>query len=298
MQSELYNRYEDNQLDRSSQLQVGIIGLGNMGTAFMNGLTAIESFNGQVFVCSRTGEETIARLKNEVLSSKIQIGENNFSVIDASDIIFLCLKQGQMKEELMKWRESGLLLKDKLLVSCAAGIRIDTIKKWLGNDKQPVARVMPNTPASVGRGVFGWTVSDEVTVGQKNQLEDLFSRIGTEFYVRKESDIDIITALSGSGPAYIYFLVEHMIQSAIEMGLDLESAEIIARQTLIGAAALLEANSELSIKTLRKNITSPKGTTEAAIAQLTSLGFELGIKEAMRAAKKRAGEIALEYDYS
>lgn len=252
---------------------VGVIGLGNMGRAITEGIAANENFSGQLIICNRTKEQTLLKF-DENIFPRVRIAEDNAEVAKQSHVLFVSLKQAQMQEELTRWRECGQVNKDSLLVSFAAGITIDTIKKWIGNKKQAVARVMPNTPAAVGEGVYGWAVSDEVTKGQMTQLKKLLGGIGTEIYVERESDIDIVTALSGSGPAYFYLQAEKMIETAVAMGLSKEQAEMAGRKTLIGAAALLAAHPEVSLSTLRQNITSKGGTTEAALKSFLANGLD------------------------
>lgn len=278
-----------------SDSRFGIIGMGNIGRATAVGLLNSNLLSNNLIISNRSRLETENKIGELVVDNRLNIAENNSQLIQSCDTIVIALKQAQMREELISWRESKILDSSKLLISFAAGVRMDTIKKWVGNSNQPIARVMPNTPIAVGKGVFGWTVSDEVTLGQIKMLQTLLGSLGTEYLVRGDEEIDKITAISGSGPAYLYLLAEYMIVEAITMGIKKQDAERLVQQTFIGAASLLD-NSEYSLSELRQKITSKGGTTERAIIAFNNGNLLSIVRTAMQNAKQRATELGEYFD--
>ncbi len=274
----------------------GIVGLGNIGRATVLGLMQSGLLTKeQLWISNRTLQITEGKCSDLIDIDKVTLAKDNKDLVQNCSSIIIALKQGQMRDELLLWKESNILDNDKLLISFAAGIRIDTIKKWVGNQNQPVIRVMPNTPVAVGKGVFGWTVSDEVTVGQIKIIQRMLSNLGTEYLVRSDKEIDAVTAISGSGPAYFYLLAEYMSQEAQAMGIKLQDAENLVRETFIGAAALLD-KADLSFSDLRQKITSKGGTTEKAVNSFNSDSLSLIVKKAMENAKDRGEELGHYFD--
>ena len=188
-------------------------------------------------------------------------------LVASSPVIIIAVKPQQITEVL----ESiyGLVAQDKLVISIAAGIMINMIESALGKGV-PVIRAMPNTPAQAGEGVTVLCASFRVTGEQKTKAESIFSSIGSTFWI-DEIYMDAVTALSGSGPAYFYRLAQEMTEVAVEMGLERQLSEQLARQTLIGAGYLLR-NTQLPIKDLIRQIASPDGTTEAALMSSNPTG--------------------------
>lgn len=177
-----------------------------------------------------------------------------------------------------------------IVLSVAAGITIATLTKTFGNEAL-VIRSMPNTPALVGRGVTGLFPSREMTPRQKEFIAELLEAIGKAVWVDSEEAINAVTAVSGSGPAYVFHLVEAMAQAGKALGLPEDVAMILARETVSGAGELLHQSSD-SAETLRVNVTSPKGTTAAGLDVLmASDGLPPLIEETVRAAHKRAIEL-------
>lgn len=177
-----------------------------------------------------------------------------------------------------------------IVLSVAAGITIATLTKTFGNEAL-VIRSMPNTPALVGRGVTGLFPSREMTPPQKDFIAELLEAIGKAVWVDSEEAINAVTAVSGSGPAYVFHLVEAMAQAGKALGLPEDVAMILARETVSGAGELLHQSSD-SAETLRVNVTSPKGTTAAGLDVLMAPdGLPLLIEKTVRAAHKRAIEL-------
>ena len=176
-----------------------------------------------------------------------------------------------------------------LVVSFAAGKKIATIANGL-DGKCPVVRVMPNTPTLVGKGAAGYSIGEGVTEHQKQFVTDFLSAAGIAVQVTEELQ-DAVTATSGSGPAYFFAIVEAMVKGAVDLGLSEEVATELAVQTLIGAAELL-ASSGKSAKTLRENVTSPNGTTYAALQSFAASDLEAMVAKAMKAARDRSIELS------
>ena len=149
---------------------------------------------------------------------------------------------------------------------------------------------MPNTPAQIGEGMTVWTATSEVTESQKTQAKAILGVMGQEIYVDDEKFIDMATAISGSGPAYVYYFVEAFIEAAIKVGFSADVAEKLVMQTLTGAINLLQKSDKSSAE-LRRNVTSPGGTTAAAIEQMEKGDFKLVIEQAVDAAYQRAKEL-------
>ncbi len=183
----------------------------------------------------------------------------------------------------------GLLTGQTLVLSIAAGISIDTLSDGLGTRR--IVRTMPNTPAQVGKGVTGAVPGPDVSDADRAATEALLRAAGTLVWLPDESDIDAVTAVSGSGPAYVFNLVEAMAAAGERQGLSAEQAMMLARQTVIGAAALMEAD-PTPASTLRENVTSPNGTTAAALAVLMAPdGLTPLVDRAVAAARRRSEEL-------
>lgn len=279
----------------AAEKTLAIIGLGNMGLALAQGLqTAKEFADCSVQLSNGNKERTAEKLHGLNLHDNIVIAKDNTEAIRGSHMIFFALKQKALREQMTLLRENGAFKNDQVIVSLAAGVTMDTIKRWAGNDNQPVVRVMPNTAASVGEGVFGWAVSDEVTVGDAKLLRSIFDAMGTGILVEGDEGIDMITALSGSGIAYMFEMGNQLERAAVSLGMNASEASRIAKQTLLGAA-MKAMHEEDDFATLRQKVTSPNGTTEKALGIFSKYHFGIIIHEAVFAAKKRAEEIGKEF---
>lgn len=178
--------------------------------------------------------------------------------------------------------------KHTLVISIAAGISLQTLASGLGTDR--VIRAMPNTPAQVGKGITG-AVGRQVSEDDRDIADALLGSAGEVIWFGEESALDAVTAVSGSGPAYVFHLVEALAEAAMRQGLDPAQAMLLARQTVIGSAALMEAD-ESPASLLRENVTSPKGTTAAALEVLMGAdGLVALMDRAVRAARRRSEEL-------
>ena len=261
---------------------IGFIGVGVMGSSIIKSLLKNSLNPDQICVCDKSTEkaEELARQYKVKIKSNIEIGQ-------CCDVIFLAVKPQDLEPVLVELK--NYMKPDALVISIAAGKKIEFIEEHLASDIS-VVRVMPNTPAQIGKGISA------IAAGSKSSKEDmelatkLFSVSGEVVEVSEEM-LDAVTALSGSGPAYFFNFVESMIKAGVELGLSKEIATKLAIETISGSAAMLK-ESGLDAQTLRKNVTSPKGTTAAALQVFSDNNFDSIILQAMSAAKKRAQELA------
>lgn len=205
-----------------------------------------------------------------------------------SDILVLAVKPQMLQEATQALNDN--VAENTVIMSIAAGKSLSSLKA-LFKTGQPVVRVMPNTPAAIGKGANVAIANNHVTETQKQAVSDLLAATGTVHWIEDESLMDSVTALSGSGPAYIFYLIEMLAQSGEKLGLDADMAMELARQTVIGSAALAAADQNSGAGTLRKNVTSPGGTTEAALNILMDGRAQKLFDEALTAAKKRGEEL-------
>jgi pyrroline-5-carboxylate reductase len=262
-----------------------LAGAGKMGGAILSGLLARGLDARSVIVQDPDPAKAVADL----------LADNGIDVLPFIDeltqppgVILLAVKPQLMDEVLPPLAK--LAGPHTLLLSIAAGRRIASFEKYL--PRGAVVRAMPNTPAAIGRGITAAVANRNVTPVQRALADDLLSAVGKVVWVDDESLLDAITAVSGSGPAYVFLLAECLAEAGRAAGLDARLAEELARATVCGSAALLEA-SDLSAAALRKNVTSPGGTTAAA---LEILGGEEGMQKlmtaAVAAATKRGRDLA------
>lgn len=279
----------------SQNEMLAIIGLGKMGSAFVEGLTSQAAFSEyKIQLSNGTKERTEAKLAGKIFTENVAIAENNLDAIAQSHMIFIALKPGLVCEEIEAWRDGGVLTSDKIIVSIAAGVTLNSMKESAGDSHQPVARIMPNTAAAEGNGVFGWTVSDDVTIGDAKTLKTICETLGLGVFVDGDDGIDKITGISGSGIAYFFEMGYQLQKEAEELGFSHDTAQKIARQTLFGAA-MRAMNSEEDFEILRNQVVSPNGTTAAALRVFQEYNFGAMMNGVVHAARNRASELGREY---
>lgn len=263
---------------------ISFIGCGNLSTSLVKGLIGSEYPKEKIWVTNRSAE------KNKLLHDTLGVhaGEDNHEAVKHADVIVLGVKPQQMQEIT---KDLALIVQDKkpLIISVAVGISTEMLSSWLGGDVA-IVRSMPNTPALVAAGASGLYANRHVTESQKEFAESLHRAVGVAIWVEKESLIDVVAALSGSGPAYFFYMIEAMQSAAIKLGLPEKDANLLALQTALGASKL-GIESEDDVITLRKKVTSPKGTTEQAIKVFDEKNLPGMIEEGMRAAIVRAQEL-------
>ena len=211
--------------------------------------------------------------------------EVNSQCIQDVDVIILATKPQKLQEVIRSVKEQ-ISSRKPTIISIAAGISIESITGWIGSPS-PVIRVMPNTPALVNRGVSGLYANTQCSEEQKSLAEQIMHAVGQVVWVNQESDIDIVTGISGSGPAYFFKMMEVMIDTAQAHGLDKDTATTLVLETAAGAAQLAISSADQPA-VLRRKVTSPAGTTEAALMTMESMGIDLTINEGIKAAIARS----------
>jgi len=266
---------------------IAFIGAGSMGGAIISGLLASGArVEGGIRAVNRTEAKAADLRRPGVLSLAYETEDHATArAIDGAGIVVLGVKPAAVPDVLEEIR--GMLAPDAIVVSIAAGVTIATMEARIPN---AVVRTMPNTPSRLGKGVTGVAFGSRASAEQRATVERLFGAIGSVVVV-DEDRIDALSTISGSGPAYVYFLVEQLTETARRLGFDEREAKLLAEGTLIGAAALLDASGEDPAE-LRRRVTSPKGTTERAIAVLEDADLASLFLRAAEAALARARELA------
>jgi pyrroline-5-carboxylate reductase len=264
-------------------VKIGIVGTGNMGEAILKGLLD-NVLTTQDIICVDKSQESLDRIAKSyqvVCSSEI-------SAIKDCEVVLLAVKPQNMDEVLPS---IGKVITEKtLIISIAVGITSSFIVKNLGIGKAAVVRAMPNTPALVGKGVTGLAKGEFATDAQLTVAKNLLEAVG-QVVVVNENQIDVVAAASGSGPAYYFYVTELLIEAAVSHGLSRDVAQVLVENTFVGSSALFESSDD-DVVELRRKVTSPKGTTQAAIEFLESKDLKSIWQNALGAAIKRAEEIS------
>jgi pyrroline-5-carboxylate reductase len=266
-----------------SKTRIAFIGAGNMAASLIGGLRA-KGLDATHIRASDPGAETRARVNAE---HGIEVFADNADAIQDADVVVLAVKPQAMKAVCEAIRPS--LKPNQLVVSIAAGITCASMTNWLG--AQPIVRCMPNTPALLRQGVSGLYATAEVNAEQRQQAQELLSAVGLALWLDEEQQLDAVTAVSGSGPAYFFLLIEAMTAAGVKLGLPADIAAQLTLQTALGAAHMAVA-SDVDAAELRRRVTSPAGTTEAAIKSFQAGGFEALVEKALGAAAHRSAEMA------
>lgn len=262
----------------SADLTVTFLGGGNMAASLIGGLLAAGHPAARLRVVVRS-EDSAARVHARF---GVAAGTDPIAAVTGAGIAVLAVKPQQAGEVLR-----GLTLAPgTLLISVAAGLRLATIARWLG-DQVHLVRSMPNTPALYGAGITGAYADANVPAEIQARADALLRSAGEVCWVKEEAQIDAVTAVSGSGPAYFFLLTEILAEAGATLGLDPDTAQRLARQTAIGAATMMR-ESAVDAATLRAQVTSKGGTTEAAVESLETAGLRASFKAALSAAVARA----------
>ena len=266
--------------------KIGFIGAGNMAEAIIKGIIDAKVYKAKDIIISDIRADRVRHLCDEY---KVAPADSNTRLAKSVDILILSVKPQNMQEVLDEIKSS--VSKNLLIVSIAAGITTGRIQKVFGD--VPVVRVMPNTPALVGQGAAG-VYATKQAAGRLSEVERIFSAVGVVVTVNDEKLLDVITAVSGSGPAYFFLLMEEMIKAAEKLGLEKSVAQKLVLQTAKGAGflAVEAAGKNQPPDVLRKNVTSPGGTTEAALKVFSEYDFEKIVDEALDAAARRARQLS------
>jgi pyrroline-5-carboxylate reductase len=269
-------------------LKIALVGGGNMARGLIGGLqrAGLPATNITVAEPDATGRGQLAQQFGVVVTS------DNHLAVRGADVVVLAVKP-QIMAAVARDLATSLSART-LVISVAAGIPCAALANWLG-EQMAIVRAMPNRPALVGAGATGLYASHTVSAAQRHLAEQVLAGTGLVVWVQRESDIDLVTALSGSGPAYFFRLAELMAAAAEAQGLDGRVARALAAQTLAGAGQLVAAESQADLARMRAEVTSKGGTTEAALNEFAALKLADTVAAAMQAATKRSRELAEQF---
>ncbi len=263
---------------------IAIIGAGHMGGSLLGGLIANQYPPNNLWVA----EPEVNKLSQYKSQFKVQTTSNNHEAINHADVVILAIKP-QIFATVAQDIAKTIQEKKPLIISIAAGIREESIQKWLGGNLS-VVRAMPNTPALIGCGATAFFANKLTSEKQSDLAESILRAVGMVVKIEDEKLMDVITPLSGSGPAYFFLVIEAMQNAAIELGLPKETARLLTLQTAYGASRMA-LESDVDAVELRHRVTSPGGTTERALQVLEEKMHDL-FKHALAAAKIRSEELA------
>ncbi|AQZ80676.1 MULTISPECIES: pyrroline-5-carboxylate reductase [Acinetobacter] len=259
------------------------IGGGNMAQALIGGLVSRGLPPTRITV-----SDPVEQIRQLLQEKEVHVTQDNVAAIQNADVVVLAVKPQVLATVL---RPLKGLLSDKLVISIIAGAEIQTISNLIDSDR--IVRVMPNTPALVQTGAHGIYANDVVGTSDRELTSQILAATGLTIWVNSEAQIDAVTAVSGSGPAYFFYLMESMIRAGKNLGLDEKVATALTLQTALGAAQMAITSSNTPSE-LRKNVTSPNGTTQAALEVFDRAQISQNIQSALAAAQKRSQELAQE----
>jgi len=261
-------------------MKITFIGGGNMGEAMLSAVLGKRLSQPQAISVS-----DISQSRRQHLEQKYGVAtmNDNRQAVKRGDVVVLAIKPQNLVEVMAEL--NGQLKSAQLVLSIVAGAGIDTLCRGL--DHHCVVRAMPNTPAQIGQGISVWTATAGVTEQQKGWAGSILGAMGKEIYVDDEKYIDMATAVSGSGPAYIFLFAESLIEAAVHIGLPRDMAQELVLQTLLGSGHFLQKSGKEPLE-LRRMVTSPGGTTAEALAQLEKGQFTELVKQAVEAAYNKA----------
>lgn len=262
---------------------IGVLGAGNMGEALIAGLVKASIVEPGQVIASRRSEVALTYLAD---SYGIRTTRDNIELVRTSDVVILAVKPQVMSDVLRQTADA--FHPGQVAISIAAGIPTGLLEAYIGQDI-PVVRVMPNTPALVGEAMTPYCLGVHGSEAQALLASEIFSAVGVTVQV-EEPAMDAVTALSGTGPAYLFYLLEGLIDAGVSMGLPEHLAKALVRQTAYGAAKLV-VETPRSPRQLRAQVTSPQGTTHAAMTYLDEHGFLPTLGDAVLKARDRAAEL-------
>ena len=273
--------------DSPQPSHIAFIGAGNMASAIFGGMLG-SGYPAEAIVATSRSQE-----KRDAISQRygIRTMQDNLAAIEEADVVVLAVKPQMMRDLCLSLRES-VQARRPLVVSVAAGLDAATLDRWLGGGL-PLIRCMPNTPSLVGAGASGLYANDRVSDAQRRLATELLESVGLVEWVEQEAQIEAVTAISGSGPAYFFLFMESLEAAGVELGLSAESARRLALQTAFGAAKMAR-ESEFDPAELRRRVTSPNGTTERAIQTFEEAGLADIVDRATRACAERARKLSRE----
>lgn len=271
----------------NDQPKISFIGCGNMGSSLIAGLIN-NGYPADLLCAAEPDAEKRERLHTQL---SIALYQDNNQAIENADVIVLAVKPQILLNTVQSL--AAHIPDNSLLISIAAGIRCDHIAQYL-NDDMAIVRAMPNTPALINLGATGLYANRHVGTHQKQLTERIINSAGISVWVADEALIDVVTAISGSGPAYYFLFMEIFERLAVDMGLDKEQANLLVQQTALGAANMA-IQSDDNLRCLRENVSSPGGTTEAAIQSMLQQDIETLFKNALTDAKLRSEQLSEQF---
>jgi len=263
-------------------MKISFIGGGNMAVALIGGLRK------QGF--SAAGIQVVEPVAASCERLTASFGIRCAPTVDAAalncEVLVLAVKPQMLREAVTPIAGK---LTDQLVISIAAGLRLADISRWLGG-YQRLVRTMPNTPALIASGITGLYADPSVDNEARRTAEKILKAVGSTVWLENEAQVDAVTAISGSGPAYVFYFMEAMEAAAVNLGFDPTAARQLTVETFVGAARLAQQSTE-SLTTLREQVTSKGGTTEAALNAFAAKGVAESIGQGIQAAKARGGEL-------
>jgi pyrroline-5-carboxylate reductase len=268
----------------SLKMKIAIIGCGNMGMAFARAFLQYNLVSKDDLLLIEKSAERSATLRAEKAGVVVDtIGP----VVSGADLVILSVKPQDFSTVQAELRT--VLRPEQVILSIMAGLPIALIQERLGHRK--IIRAMPNTPALLGMGITGFTASPDITLGDLRRVENLINATGRSIFLDDEAMLDAVTALSGSGPAYFYYVVKAMIEAGRQMGFDEATASLFVKQTMLGAYHLINT-ADQSLDDLIRAVASKGGTTEAALLAFQTGHLAETLIAGIRAAQTRAGELS------
>ncbi len=267
-------------------MKITFIGGGNMASALIGGLVA-KGFDPRSIAVVELSAPARERLAAQY---PVRVSTAPDAALQGADTLVLAVKPQDMRSALASLAAG---VHGKLVISIAAGVTVDALSRWLGGHRKLV-RCMPNTPALIGQGITGMAALPGVSPSQREAADAIMRAVGATVWLDDESLIDPVTAVSGSGPAYVFYFIEAMQQAAQELGLSMEQGTQLAIATFTGAAQLA-AQSPDPVSVLRERVTSKGGTTYAALTSMEAAGVKEGIVRALHAAAERGRELGEEF---
>jgi len=260
-----------------------IVGMGNMGSALAEGLMQLKP-SPHLIMCDHNSDHH-AHLQERFPSATLVTHLDQCET--APNVVIIAVKPKDMKNTCQIL--ASICLKDTLILSIAAGVPCSAMHAWLGQ-KHSIIRCMPNTPASIGVGMTGLYTYEQTSSEHKSLAQQIMQATGEILWLESEDKIDALTAISGSGPAYVFHLMACLQEAGQSLGFNQDETRLLIQQTVLGAAQL--AQGDISFLDLQKNVTSKGGTTESALHVFQQYGLESIVKEALDAAYERAAEIS------
>ena len=263
--------------------KMAVIGAGMMGSAIVKGIVGKSILlPGQIYL-SDPDTEKVDKLCSTLWTNK---ADSNLEAVHGADVVLIAVKPQFLDSAVRDLRDK--IPPETLVMTIVVGVPVSYYSDTLG--ARAVVRIMPNTPAQVGEGVCAWFATEAVTEMQKKIVEKILSALGMQFEVGRESDLDLVTAVSGSGPAYVYLFIEAMTDTAVQIGLPWPLAEKIVLQTVFGSAAYMKQAGKHPV-ILKNEVTSPGGTTAAALAAMEKDGLRTAVTEGMLACLQKTLEL-------